>query len=44
MTEGERSIQDVVRQLHELGVRPGAVLVAHTSFRAARPVEVARAG
>lgn len=39
MTEGARSIQEVARQLHELGVLPGAVLEVHTSFRAVRPVE-----
>lgn len=31
--------QQVVRQLRELGVREGGVLVVHTSFKAVRPVE-----
>lgn len=29
----------LVAQLHELGVRPGGVLLVHTSYRAVRPVE-----
>ena len=29
----------MVRQLRELGVLPGDVLLVHTSFRAVRPVE-----
>jgi aminoglycoside N3'-acetyltransferase len=35
----EISQRQLVRQLHELGVRPGGVLLVHTSFRAVRPVE-----
>lgn len=34
----------VVEQLHRLGVAPGGVLLVHTSFRAARPVEDGPAG
>jgi aminoglycoside 3-N-acetyltransferase len=30
---------EVVRQLRDLGIRPGGVLATHTSFRAVRPVE-----
>jgi aminoglycoside 3-N-acetyltransferase IV len=30
---------ELVAQLHALGVRPGTVLLVHTSFRAVRPVE-----
>jgi aminoglycoside 3-N-acetyltransferase-4 len=30
---------ELVRQLHDLGVTPGDVLLVHTSFRAMRPVE-----
>ena len=30
---------ELVRQLHELGVEPGGVLLVHTSFRAVRPVQ-----
>jgi aminoglycoside 3-N-acetyltransferase len=32
-------VEDVVAQLLELGVRPGGVLLVHTSFRAVGPVE-----
>jgi aminoglycoside N3'-acetyltransferase len=35
---------DVVRQLRELGVREGDVLLVHSSFRATRPVEGGPAG
>lgn len=35
----ELSIAHVTNQLRALGVRPGGVLVVHTSFRAVRPVE-----
>lgn len=38
MAPGERSIDEVARQLGALGVPAGAVLVVHTSFRAVRPV------
>jgi len=33
------SAASLVDQLWALGVKPGGVLVVHTSFRAARPVE-----
>lgn len=33
------SRQQLVEQLHQLGVRPGSVLVVHSSYRAIRPVE-----
>jgi aminoglycoside 3-N-acetyltransferase len=33
------SVAQVVEQLRALGVRPGGVLLVHTSFRAVRPVE-----
>ncbi len=39
MTRQELSIAEIRRQLHALGVRPGCVLLVHTSFRAVRPVE-----
>lgn len=35
----ERSIPELVAQLLEVGVRPGGVLLVHTSFRAVRPVQ-----
>ena len=35
---------EVVRQVQELGIRPGGVLLVHTSFRAVRPVEGGPAG
>lgn len=35
----ELSTADVVAQLRSLGVRRGGVLLAHTSFRAVRPIE-----
>lgn len=35
----EISQTDMVRQLRDLGVRSGTVLLVHTSFRAVRPVE-----
>jgi aminoglycoside N3'-acetyltransferase len=35
---------EVVRQLRELGVQPGGVLLVHTSYRAVRPVEGGPAG
>ena len=35
----ETSRETLIDQLRALGVRPGGVLVAHTSFRAVRPVE-----
>ena len=38
------SIQDAARQLHELGVEPGGVLVVHTSFSRVRPIENGPAG
>lgn len=43
-THSEHSIQSVVAQLHALGVEPGDVLLVHSSFRAARPVEGGPAG
>jgi aminoglycoside 3-N-acetyltransferase len=33
------SVNQVVAQLHALGVKPGGVLLVHTSFRAVRPIE-----
>jgi aminoglycoside 3-N-acetyltransferase len=33
------SQDELVAQLRALGVRPGMILLAHTSFRAVRPVE-----
>ena len=39
MSTTEISRSDVTRQLQTLGVRPGDVLLTHTSFRAVRPVE-----
>lgn len=38
-TRRPRSIPEVVEQLHALGVAEGDVLLAHTSFRAVRPIE-----
>ncbi|MGK3998586.1 AAC(3) family N-acetyltransferase [Sorangium sp. So ce1024] len=35
----EPSVSDVVSELRALGVRPGGVLLVHTSFRAVRPIE-----
>lgn len=35
----EFTIREVTEQLSSLGVRPGGVLVAHTSFRAVGPIE-----
>jgi aminoglycoside 3-N-acetyltransferase len=35
----EPSVNQVVAQLHALGVKPGGVLLVHTSFRAVRPIE-----
>jgi aminoglycoside 3-N-acetyltransferase len=35
----EHSVDQVVVQLHALGVKPGGVLLVHTSFRAVRPIE-----
>jgi aminoglycoside N3'-acetyltransferase len=40
----ERSRAEVVAQLRALGVQEGGVLLAHISFRAARPVEGGPAG
>jgi aminoglycoside N3'-acetyltransferase len=40
----ELSRAEVVNQLQSLGVRPGDVLLVHTSFRAVRPVEGGPAG
>lgn len=42
MTELSRT--EVAAQLLELGVRPGGVLLVHTSFRAVRPVQDGPAG
>ena len=39
-----RSCDEVAAQLRGLGVRPGGVLLVHTSFRAVRPVEGGPAG
>jgi aminoglycoside 3-N-acetyltransferase len=38
------SVEAIVGQLRALGVRPGGVLLVHTSFRAVRPVEGGPAG
>lgn len=38
-TPNELSRADVADQLRVLGVKPGGVLLVHTSFRAVRPVE-----
>ncbi|MFO7278343.1 MAG: AAC(3)-IV family aminoglycoside N-acetyltransferase [Pseudomonadota bacterium] len=35
----EISKAEIVRQLRALGVKPGGILLVHTSFRAVRPVE-----
>lgn len=35
----EPSVNQVVAQLHALGVKPGGVLLVHTSFRAVRPID-----
>ena len=35
----ESSVSQVVSQLHALGVKPGGVLLVHTSFRAVGPME-----
>lgn len=35
----EMSVNQVVAQLHDLGVAAGGVLLVHTSFRAVRPIE-----
>lgn len=35
----EIQVSEVTDQLRTLGVRPGGVLLVHTSFRAVRPVE-----
>jgi aminoglycoside N3'-acetyltransferase len=35
----QRCLPEVTRQLLDLGVRPGGVLLVHTSFRAVRPIE-----
>ncbi len=35
----EISKREIVHQLQELGVKPGEMLLVHTSFRAVRPVE-----
>jgi aminoglycoside N3'-acetyltransferase len=35
----EVSKREIVRQMQDLGVQPGGVLLVHTSFRAVRPVE-----
>ncbi|MFP2926256.1 AAC(3)-IV family aminoglycoside N-acetyltransferase [Pyxidicoccus sp. 3LG] len=43
-TRKELSRAEVTAQLRALGVRPGAVLLVHTSFRAVRPVEGGPAG
>lgn len=40
----ETSVAEIVRQLHALGVAPGDVLLVHSSFRAAGPVEGGPAG
>ena len=44
MSRDDVSIPDLVAQLHALGVEEGDVLLAHTSFRAVRPVEGGPAG
>ncbi len=36
----EMRVAQVVAQLRALGVRPGGVLLVHTSFRAVRPLGV----
>ena len=36
---GQKTTAEVAAQLASLGVRPGGVLLVHTSFRAVRPVE-----
>ncbi len=35
----EPSTSQVVADLRALGVKPGGVLLVHTSFRAVRPIE-----
>ncbi|GAB3740192.1 AAC(3) family N-acetyltransferase [Microlunatus parietis] len=40
----ESSVADLTAQLLDLGVRPGRVLLVHTSFRAVRPVQDGPAG
>jgi aminoglycoside 3-N-acetyltransferase-4 len=37
--KSELSTADVTAQLRRLGVKPGGVLLVHTSFRAVRPIE-----
>jgi aminoglycoside 3-N-acetyltransferase len=44
MSSTETRVADLVQQLRELGVKPGSVLLVHTSFRAVRPVEDGPAG
>jgi aminoglycoside N3'-acetyltransferase len=44
MDRREMTIAEVARQLRDLGVREGGVLLVHTSFRAVRPVEGGPAG
>ena len=39
-----RTVDEIAQELLDLGVRPGGVLVVHTSFRAVRPVEGGPAG
>ncbi|QSQ19090.1 AAC(3)-VI family aminoglycoside N-acetyltransferase [Pyxidicoccus parkwayensis] len=43
-TRKELTRNEVMAQLRALGVRPGGVLLVHTSFRAVRPVEGGPAG
>jgi aminoglycoside N3'-acetyltransferase len=44
LTRSEISQAEVAAQLRALGVKPGGVLLVHTSFRAVRPVEGGPAG
>ncbi|RVJ05277.1 AAC(3)-VI family aminoglycoside N-acetyltransferase, partial [Sinorhizobium medicae] len=44
MTQREWRISELVNQLLTLGVKPGGVLVVHSSFRSVRPVEGGPAG
>ena len=39
MMDAHISKAQLIEQLHDLGVPPGAILVVHTSFREVRPVE-----
>lgn len=44
MNRQQFSVLEVVHQLLALGIRPGGVLLVHTSFRAVRPIENGPAG